>query len=67
MAHGHGNYMVERNEVSRKACKCGKGEVITYEEKWDSDWKGESFDYTVERTCPDACHYKQPVYGELGK
>ncbi len=54
MASGHGQHYTTR-EISRRKCKCGKGEIIEYEEHWESDWKGDSIENHRKSTCPDNC------------
>lgn len=52
---GHGWHCTGTYEISRRKCKCGKGEVIEYKEEWESDWAGDKTEYHTKNTCPDNC------------
>lgn len=55
---GHGWHCVSKRVVERKKCDCGKGEIIYYEEEWESDWAGDKTKESVEITCED-CKLKR--------
>ena len=54
---GHGWKEVSNREVSRKKCKCGQGEIITYKLVEESDYPPfERDSQQREFTCPNKCY-----------
>lgn len=55
MAGGHGSNMNSKHEYSKKSCYCGAGFIVTYEEEWDSDWRGTKSEFSTVNECPNEC------------
>jgi len=57
---GHGWKTISREIVSKKACSCGKGNIIEWEIEEESDHSFHNrFDNRTEFTCPDKCHIRK--------